>query len=414
MIYLSHILVYGGSVLVRFVHPEYKDRAKTDLFIAAVVILMLAFFYYLSSVTAFVRRIVSLASPFLLGIAICFIQVPIVRKADAFQDRWLFRKKKHPTLRRAISAILAMLLILAVLTAFIWILLPQMVHSAKQLIPIISRFIRENSHWIGDVAKQLEIDFITFDGSELNIAWEQIVSGFSNYYSVVFSNIVNISSSVYKFFFNLFIGLVTGFYIMMSKEAICARVKKLCYALVSPSTARSLVRWTRRANSIFGGFISGKIIDSFIIGVICYFSMLLMRLEYALLISFIIGLCNMIPFFGPIIGAAPSILILLIINPKHALIFTIFILILQQIDGNILGPIILKDHVGISSLWIMVSIVVGGGLFGFIGMLISVPLFSLIYAIVKAWSEIRLRKKGLPTKEEAYLTQSDIKPNAEP
>ena len=142
--------------------------------------------------------------------------------------------------------------------------------------------------------------------------------------------------------------------------------------------------------------------------------MLILRLEYPLLISTIVGITNVLPFFGPFIGAVPSILILLIVNPYSALWFAIFIIILQQIDGNIIGPLILGDSVGIEPLWIMISIVIGGGLFGFVGMLLSVPAFALIYALVRALSEVRLKKRGMPVSSEAYLNYPPQREEDEP
>ena len=398
---------------MRFFHNEYREKARTNIITAAIIVLMLAFFYYLKNITSFFAALIGLASPFLLGIALCFIQVPVVNRLDRLQERFVFKKKKHPKITRAISTVLSHLLLLAIIAAMAFILLPQVFHSVKQLIPIITNFIQTNSHWIGETLQQFDVDFITFDGSELNIAWEQILVNFSDYITPVFDNVLNISSSIYRFFFNFFIGFITSFYIMMSKEVICARAKKLCYAFLPENLSPLLVHWSRRASAIFSGFIIGKLLDSFVIGVICYISMLLMRLEYPLLISFIVGIFNIIPFFGPIIGAIPSILILLIIDPKHALIFAIYVLILQQMDGNIIGPAIMRDHVGISSLWIMVSIIIGGGLFGFIGMLLSVPMFSLIYAIVKAWSEYRLKNKGLPVNGASYFKDPEIPKHAE-
>ena len=397
---------------MKLFHEEYKEKARTNILTAAIIILLLAFFYYISNIATFLRSLLSLIAPFLIGFMLCFIQLPIVHRLDQLQGRLIFKKKKHPKLTRAISTTLSHVFLVGIIIAFVLLLLPQVIHSIKQLIPLITNFVKDNSHIIGELVERLDIDFITVDGSELNIAWEQILVYLNNYSKLLFDNVMSISSSLYTFFFNLFIGIVTSFYLMMSKEIICARIKKLCYAFIPEEGASLLVHWTRRANQIFSGFISGKILDSLVIGIICYISMLLLQLEYPLLISVVVGVCNIIPFFGPIIGAIPSILILLIINPRHAMIFLVYIVILQQLDGNIIGPAIMRDHVGVSSLWIMISIIVGGGLFGFTGMLISVPMFSLVYAIVKALSEYHLKKKGLPVDSAAYAEDPNSKKHA--
>ena len=184
---------------------------------------------------------------------------------------------------------------------------------------------------------------------------------------------------------------------------LLAQAKKVCYAVMKRPSCETLIHWARRANNIFAGFIIGKIVDSLIIGVICYICMLIFGIEYPLLISVIVGVTNVIPFFGPYIGAVPSILFLLLVNPVSALWFGIFIVILQQIDGNVIGPLILGDHVGLSAFWIMLSITVGGGLFGFAGMVLSVPTFALIYAIVRTVIDRRLKNRGLPEETERYI-----------
>ena len=159
--------------------------------------------------------------------------------------------------------------------------------------------------------------------------------------------------------------------------------------------ARSVLEVCYHANRVFGGFIIGKIIDSSIIGVLCFVCMTLLRLPFAVLISVIVGVTNIIPFFGPFIGAVPSILILLIVDPIAALKFAVFVLLLQQFDGNILGPKILGDSTGLSALWVLVAIIVSGGLFGFAGMVVGVPVFAVLYALASSFFARRLREKGI-------------------
>jgi predicted PurR-regulated permease PerM len=158
---------------------------------------------------------------------------------------------------------------------------------------------------------------------------------------------------------DLLVSLITAFYILMDKDRLCAQIKKIGYSIFPREKNESLIYWTRQANRLFAGFITGKIIDSAIIGVICYLGMIIFKMEYPLLISLIIGVTNIIPFFGPFIGWAPCSLILLLVNPMSALWFTLFILFLQQLDGNVIGPHILGDSVGVSALSIMIAIIIG-------------------------------------------------------
>ncbi|MBR3936215.1 MAG: AI-2E family transporter, partial [Oscillospiraceae bacterium] len=167
-------------------------------------------------------------------------------------------------------------------------------------------------------------------------------------------------------------------------------------------TAGKLVRIARESDRIFSGFINGKLIDSLIIGILCFIGMSIIGFDFTLLISFIVGVTNVIPFFGPFFGAIPSVLILLMVDPWQALWFAIFVLVLQQLDGNVIGPKILGDNTGLPALWVMFAILVGGGMFGVIGMFVGVPAFAVIYQFTKEYLENRLKKKNLPEQTESY------------
>lgn len=380
---------------------EQKSRTLSNIIVVAAGMGMLAILMYFEPIWAAISNVFSVITPFLVGFALAFLQVPIVRKVEWFFKKTVFPKNKRPKLTRALAATVSLIFVLALVAAFMSILLPQLVDSVKQLVTYITHFISSNAEHFSELL--VKWDFIAFEGEELVIGWEKIVSQTSNYVAVVMDNVMAIGSTIYTTVFQLFVGLITAFYLLMDKEVFCSQSKKILYSLMKKDNCETLIYWTRRANRIFAGFINGKIIDSAIIGVLCYILMLIFRFEYALLISVIVGVTNVIPFFGPFIGAIPSILILLIVNPYSALGFAILILVLQQLDGNVIGPLILGDYVGISPLWIMISIVIGGGLFGFVGMLVSVPVFALCYAIVRACIENRLKARGLPVHSSNYI-----------
>ena len=386
--------------------PE-EMRAKTRSNIAVVCsgILLLAVIVYFEKIWGFFSAVLNVSKPFLIGFGIAFLLLPVVNKLEWFFSKVLFRKHPHPRLSRVLATTLAFLLLIALMAGFFAILLPQLITSVKSILQYIATFISMNSDRINQLL--LKYEFLSIEGEQLVIAWENIVSELMNYTSVLVNNLMaiatSISSGVYSVVFHLLVGLIAAFYLLLDKEHFCAQVKKLCYSVFKKSTCETLVYWTRRANKIFVGFITGKILDSLIIGIVCYVCMLLFKIEYPLLISVIVGITNVIPFFGPYIGAIPSILILLLVNPLSALWFGVFIIILQQIDGNLLGPFILGDYVGVSAFWIMLSIVIGGGLFGFVGMLLGVPVFALIYAIVRTIATVRLEKRKLPVDSASYV-----------
>lgn len=222
--------------------------------------------------------------------------------------------------------------------------------------------------------------------------------------------------SVLNLLYNLFIGIIVAIYILASKKTFSAQAKKLAYGVFKKSHADTIIYYVEISNKMFSGFIVGKIVDSAIIGVLNFVLMTIMGLPYAMLISVIVGVTNIIPVFGPYIGAIPSALLILLVSPVQALYFLIMIIILQQLDGNIIGPAILGESTGLSAFWVLFSILFFGGLWGIVGMIIGVPLFAVIYRIVSDLVKWRLKEKNLATETEKYrnLKQIQMSENNEP
>ena len=387
---------------------ELRGRTLSNIVVLCSGIALAALIINFGRIWKVLGEVMDAAAPFLVGFAFAFLLLPVVNRLERLLGNTLFRRRPHPKLARVLSTAVAVLLLLALIVGFFAILVPQLVNSIKMVVPLVVQGIQEESEFINDLL--LKYNFLTLEGEQLVISWDTVVSRILNYRNVLLDSIVAISGSIYTMVFQFLVGLIAAVYLLLDKERFCAIGKKICYALFKPETCETLVYWARRANTIFAGFISGKVLDSLIIGAICYVGLLLMRIEYPVLISVIIGLTNVIPFFGPYIGAIPSILILLLIHPMSALWFTIFIIVLQQLDGNVIGPFILGDYVGLSAFWIMVAILIGGGLFGFVGMLLSVPVFALIYAIVRTLLDNKLKKKGLSTDVERYVGAPETLP----
>ena len=210
---------------------------------------------------------------------------------------------------------------------------------------------------------------------------------------------------------DVIVGLIISVYVLYNKDTFSRQAKKVIYAIFPAQRANLLLHVTQKSNSIFGGFIIGKIIDSAIIGVLCFLGTSLLKMPYALLVSVIVGVTNVIPYFGPFIGAIPSAILILLVDPMKGLYFAIFILALQQLDGNYIGPKILGGSTGLSSFWVIFAIMIGGGLFGFVGMLLGVPAFALILYLLKLWLNYRLEKKNLPTASDSYDELSYVDDN---
>ena len=205
-------------------------------------------------------------------------------------------------------------------------------------------------------------------------------------------------------------GIIVSFYLLFNKEAVATGAKRVLYCIFTVEAAEKVLGAVRFTDKTFMDFISGKLLDSAIIGILCYICCRLMNMPYTLLVSVIVGVTNVIPFFGPFIGAIPSAFIILLVDPMKCLIFLVFILILQQFDGNILGPKILGSSTGVNGFWIMFAIIIGGGFFGFMGMLLGVPVFVVIYTLMKHLTRRKLRRSGLPEDYVSYENLHHIDP----
>ncbi|MDF2567846.1 MAG: hypothetical protein K0R90_1302, partial [Oscillospiraceae bacterium] len=207
---------------------------------------------------------------------------------------------------------------------------------------------------------------------------------------------------------NFMIGIIISIYIMASKEKFLAQSKKIIFAFFSRSFSTRLIGKIRKTNTIFSGFVTGQIIDAFIVATLCFICLSIFKIPYALLVSVLIGVTNIIPFFGPFIGAIPSAIIIFMENPMKSLFFVIIILIIQQVDGNVINPRILGESTGLSAFWVIFAILIAGGLFGFVGMFVGVPTFAVIYTLIRSAVEERLEKKGLPTDTNDYKKPNPI------
>ena len=308
-----------------------------------------------------------------------------------------FKKPKNDVkMARVISSVVAVIVIAVVIVGVIMLIVPGTIDSVVQLIPKIQPAFDTAVDWVErkfsntpEIASMMQGSLDDLSGTLIKFAQNKFLNESTDLVGSVFSTLASTLTTL----IDLLVALIICVYLLNGKELICARVKKLVLAIFKPERAESIFEFGRLTNNTFGGFINGKIIDSIIIGILCAILMALIGMPLISLISVIVGITNIIPFFGPFIGAIPSILILLMIDPTQALIFAILIFVLQQIDGNIIGPAILGDSVGLSSLWIMFAIIVGGAYFGFFGMLLGVPIFSVIYYLINEEIDRRLNTK---------------------
>ncbi|MCI6271523.1 MAG: AI-2E family transporter [Erysipelotrichaceae bacterium] len=342
--------------------------------------------------TTFVNFL-NIIMPFVFGMCIAFIVLPVVKNIEGVLLKNSRLKNKT---KRVIAVSGGILFLILVVASFFAILIPQLYSSVNTLIGLLPGYLES--------AKNLTLDFLV-GSTQFNQIFDKIIEYGNVLLTTLLTNastflpsLLNYSYSFIITIGNMLIGLIIAVYMLLDKERFTLQVKKVMYSILPKSFGDKLGYVGDLTARMFNQFIFGKALDSLIIGVICFIVLQIANFPYALLISFIVGLTNMIPVFGPFIGAIPSIFILLIIDPIKAAWFALFILILQQIDGNIIGPSILGDSMGLPSLWIMFSIIVGGGLFGIVGMFIGVPVFSVIYILSKSLVDKILIKKGLEIK----------------
>lgn len=350
--------------------------------------------------------------PFTFGIIFAYIlNGPLM----FFEKHFGFIEKKKPqkTAKRVLAIIATWVATIAVLGAFFYIVMPDVTESINFLINNIPHYLASLQDFVRGFTEtyNIEAPFIDYF-LEFKISSEVFATLLKEYGEDLLpqiANIANLSVRIGSTVFDIIIAIVLSVYIMFSKETLIAQLKKGLYAVFKKERAVGLVRFARESHRIFSSFINGKLLDSLIIGILCFIGMSLIGLEFTMLISFIVGCTNVIPFFGPFLGAIPSVMILLMVDPWQALWFTIFVLVLQQLDGNVIGPKILGDSTGLPALWVMFAILVGGGIFGIIGMFIGVPAFAVIYKFTKEYLENKLRKKQLPEETESYKVIKGIK-----
>lgn len=314
-------------------------------------------------------------------------------------------KKKYKKLSRAVSIILAQAIFICFLMGFLWVVIPNVYKSIESIAIDLPKYVKQFINWI----QNFKVGNKQVDGAIVKVVTEAYAYASNILNDRILPNldtiIINISSGVVggvKLILNLVIGFIVSIYVMANKDLFRAQSKKLIYCVFDLKQGNAIIDGAAYAHKVVGGFFSGKIIDSIIIGLICFTFMRIAKLDYAVLISVIIGLTNIIPFFGPFIGAVPCALLLLMVDPWQCLIFIIFILVLQQVDGNILGPLILGDSIGISGFWVLTAILIGQGLFGFVGLILGVPIFACIYALIKIICEKILVKKDMPVETKDY------------
>lgn len=387
---------------------RYFKWGLTALVVIFISILLVVIFTNLPGFFTVLASIGKILSPLISGVVIAFLLNPLVNFVDCRLGPLLQKKLKAQTaknLSRTAGIVMALIVAGILVYGFFAMLLPQLYESVMSIVDNAGTYFNSIETWATNVLE----DNPDIQGY-VDKGLEQLRGFIENWVKTTFLSdmsklVTTVSTSVIavvKSLTNFIIGLVASIYMLWSKDTFRAQTKKIMVATMRPSAADRLLALGRNAYRIFNGFIIGKLIDSAIIGVLCYIGCEILKMPFTALVATIVGITNIIPFFGPIIGAVPSAFLILLVDPLKAFYFVIFVIVLQQLDGNVIGPKILGNTVGISGFWVLASITIAASIFGFAGMLLGVPVFALIYVLISDGVNARLRKKQHSTVTEDY------------
>ena len=387
--------------------PHIKPYLYGMLAGSGAIALSIIFFFLIYRFDGFgsaISTLTGILMPFIYGAVIAYLLKPVCNTIENFLRRFIPERMK--SLISALSIALTILLGLLIIYALCMMIIPQLITSVTSLYYTAQRNIARFVQWANHVefieSNQQIMDLLNNAYDTLNTSVDNLVK------TKLLPSMQNILSgaaigvlSVVTWAKNLVIGIIVAVYMLASRKRFVQQAKLVLYSVFKPVWAGRIIEEIQYADKMFGGFINGKIMDSAIIGVLCYIGCLIFKFPSALLVSVIIGVTNVIPFFGPFIGAIPATLLILIQNPIKALWFVLFVLVLQQVDGNIIGPKILGNTTGLSSFWVLFAILLFGGLWGFAGMIVGVPLFAVIYDVIK-----KLVFHGLEHNQELELVNA--------
>lgn len=401
---------------------HYFKWGLTAFSVIAASILVYYIIFHAANFQSMIKQLILILMPIIDGLILAYLLTPIVNfleKNIFMVILYHFGKTISHTMRkviRTLSIIMTLMILFLAIYGFFAMAIPQIINSIQTILTQFPKYVDNLVMLVSSVLEEypdienMAIDLLNTYSEEIeNFVNDTIMPQMNSLIVILSSSVVSFLKSAW----NLVIGFIISIYVLASKEKFSAQFKKIFYAILPIETANRFINNIRFTHKTMGGYFIGKILDSIIIGILCFVGANILDLPFMVLISVIVGITNIIPFFGPFLGAIPSTLLILMVNPIKAIYFIIFILILQQLDGNIIGPKILGNSTGLSSFWVIFSITLFGGIFGIFGMVIGVPVFAVLFAAVKSFVESGLRDKELPLQTEMYLKLLYITPEKE-
>ncbi len=385
-------------------NKKYNTIAAYVLIVLAIGFAMVVAVFKFSTILRVLGTIADILMPVIWGFTIAYILNPIAVGINNFLNTRCFKKRHMPKLSVAISVTAVELLFIAFIIGVMSIIIPALLNSVSEIFSNMSTLFSKLQEYAKSIFSNHPkiYSFISDKISEYSTNAEDLVKRAEP----MLNNLISGAWGVLGFLKDFVIGVIVSVYFLISKDNLLAQIKKILLATFSRKKCERIFEIAKKSHTVFGGFITGKVLDSLIIGLIATPFLLILKIPYAVMIAVIIGITNVIPFFGPFIGAIPTGILVLLVDPRKLIPFIIFVVLLQQFDGNILGPKILGDSTGLPAIWVLISLLVGGGLLGFVGMILSVPTFAVIYSLSRDSVEKKLKRKKLPVSTNYY--KSDI------
>lgn len=396
----------------RLTETRYFKWGATVFVVGALLLLAYQIVFNYSGFKSGLGTLKTILSPFIYGFVMAYLLSPIynfvIRKTYPVFKSKTTRVTTAYNISKVLATVVSLFVLIGVVAGILALLIPQVIESIRGLAATLPGRFDQFNIWVDNVLGNMDNHEMAetiyhyvdeMQGTLLDWVQDKLLPGVGSFVERLSVSVISTLRTV----FNIVIGVIACAYFLNGKETFRAQFKKFIWAFFSKERAAEVFEFFRYSNKTFGGFITAKIVDSIIVGLICFVAMSILGLPYPILISTIIGVTNIIPFFGPFIGGIPSFAIIFIVNPVQSLWFLILIFLLQQFDGNVLGPAILGSSIGIASFWVMFAIVVGGGLFGFMGMVLGVPIFAILYYYWGKQIDKQLDKKGMPAETVDYI-----------
>ena len=388
----------GGIAVKVEWNRKYTTIAIYALLVIVAGLLTAVFLFKFPQIFEKFKEITAVLLPFTIGILVAFLLNPLL---DVVERRLLKDVKKRSTKRK-----LAILITYAVIIAFVgwgvWYIIPRTLESIMSIYNDIPGYMEELGGLAALLVSKLPGGKLP---TELAGILEETAQSIYHWLRGILPSVMVGVTRLTSGLLNVLVGVILSIYLLYEKELFFAQGKKIVYAFLPDQACDIVVSTLRDGGQKIGSFIAGKVLDSLIIGMMCFVGMVIMDIPYALLVSVVVGITNIIPYFGPFIGAVPSVLFILTANPIKAVWFAIFILALQQFDGNILGPRILGESTGLSAVWVIFAILFFGKHLGFVGLVFGVPIFAIIYALAKGLVQYLLWKRGKPLDTHEYASE---------